>query len=113
MRQPLPVGSVKIDGTWVLGELADDDGLPFLVGMSVKLVASLPSLYGRFIACGLVVIGKKGGQVVCRMNCGWCYSPVYVAYREDVEEDEDKEDLGIRLLFERSSILWQKQLVWN
>lgn len=68
MRQPFPVRSVKIDGTWVLGELAVDDGRPFLAGISVKLEASLPSSYGRFIACGLVDIGGEGGQVIRRMN---------------------------------------------
>lgn len=70
MRHVLPVESVKIDGTWVLGELAVDDGRPFLVGMSAKLGTSLPSSYGRFIVCGLVDIGDKGGLVDHRMNCG-------------------------------------------
>lgn len=59
MRQPFPVESAKIDGIWVLGELAVDDGRPFLVGASAKLGASLPSSYGRFIACGLVDIGEQ------------------------------------------------------
>lgn len=87
MRQPFPVGSVKIDGTWVLGELDIDDGRPFLVGTSVKVEVSLPSSYGRFIACGLVDIGEKGGQVVCRMNCRWAYSLVC---DECMKEDENR-----------------------
>lgn len=79
----------------MLGELAVGDGRPFLVGTSVKLEVSLPSSYGRFIACGLVDIGGECGQVIHWMNCGWACSLVY---GEDVKKDENKGGPGNRIL---------------
>lgn len=95
MRQLFPVGSVKIDGTWVLGELAVGDGRPFLVGASVKLEASLPSSYGRFIACGLVDIGGECGQVIRQRNCR---SACSLIYGEDAKKAENKRGPVNRIL---------------